>query len=47
MMSELVGLLYEISKKLAPFMPETAEKIRTALSADKIEKAEPLFPRLK
>jgi len=46
-MSELVGLLYEISKKLAPFMPETAEKIRTALSADKIEKAEPLFPRLK
>ena len=46
-MSNLAALLYEIAKKLAPFMPETSEKIRVALSADKIEKPEPLFPRLK
>ena len=44
--SSLAGLLQEIAKKLAPFMPETAETIRTALSQDKIEKAKPLFPRL-
>lgn len=43
--SSLVALLYEIAKKTAPFMPETAEKIRSALSAEKIEKAEPLFPK--
>ncbi len=43
----LAALLYEIAKKLAPFMPETAETIRSALSAERIVKAEPLFPRLK
>lgn len=43
----LVGLLYEIAKKLAPFLPDTAEKIRSSLSAEKIVKAEPLFPRIK
>ena len=46
-MSSLVALLFEIAKKLAPFMPETAEKIRAGLSAEKIAKAVPLFPRLK
>ncbi len=44
--ANLVALLYEIAKKLAPFMPETAEKIRDALSAEKIAKPEPLFPRI-
>ena len=44
--SNLVALLYEIAKKLAPFLPETSEKIRGSLSAEKIVKAEPLFPRL-
>lgn len=44
--ANLVALLYEIAKKLAPYLPETSEKIRTALSAEKIEKAEPLFPRI-
>ncbi|TSA45701.1 methionine--tRNA ligase [bacterium] len=44
--SNLVALLYEVAKKLAPFMPETCEKIRSALSADRIIKAQPLFPRL-
>lgn len=46
-MSNLVALLSEIGKKLAPYMPETSEKIRSTLSAEKIEKPEPLFPRLK
>lgn len=44
--SSLVALLYKIAEKLAPFMPETAEKIRSALSAKKLEKPEPLFPRI-
>lgn len=44
--SNLVALLYEIAEKLAPFMPETAEKIRSTLSAERIKKAEPLFPRI-
>lgn len=44
--SNLAALLQEIAKQLAPFMPETSEKIRAALSADKIAKPEPLFPRL-
>jgi len=43
----LVALLGEIAEKLAPIMPETTEKIRKALAADSIAKAEPLFPRQK
>ena len=44
--SNLVALLLEIAKNLAPFMPDAAEKIRVGLSAEKIVKAEPLFPRI-
>lgn len=44
--SSLISHLCEIAKKLAPYMPETSEIIRRALSADQIEKAKPLFPRL-
>lgn len=44
--ANLVALLYEIAKKLSPFMPETAEKIRAGLAAEKVIKAQPLFPRL-
>lgn len=44
--SSLAALLHEIAKKLAPFMPETAEQIRSALSQEKIVKPAPLFPRL-
>lgn len=36
--------LYNIAESLRPFMPETAEKIKTAL---KTKKAEILFPRIK
>ncbi len=38
--------LLEIAKQLRPFMPETAETIQQALTADTITKATPLFPRL-
>lgn len=44
--SSLAALLQEIAIRLAPFMPDTAERIRAGLSAEKIVKADPLFPRL-
>ena len=44
--SNLVALLADIATKLSPFMPETAERIRIVLSAEKIKKSEPLFPRI-
>jgi methionyl-tRNA synthetase len=43
---QLCSLLYDISAKLAPVMPETADKIRKALEAEKIVKAEPLFLKI-
>jgi methionyl-tRNA synthetase len=43
---QLVSLLYDISIRLAPIMPETADKIRKALESEKIVKAEPLFIKL-
>ncbi len=42
----LVALLYDIAIKLAPIMPETADKIRKIIEADKIVKAEPLFAKI-
>ncbi len=42
----LCALLYDISAKLAPVMPDTANKIRSALEAEKIVKAEPLFAKI-
>ena len=42
----LVGEVRQIATDLAPFMPETAEKIVTQFGTEKIEKAVPLFPRL-
>ena len=38
--------IYEISQLLKPFLPETAEKVEKIITAKKIRKAEPLFPRL-
>lgn len=35
-----------IAEKLKPFLPETAEKINQIINAEKITKAEPLFPRI-
>jgi len=42
----ILGALEIIAKELRPFMPETAEKILIAVTAKKITKAEPLFPRI-
>jgi len=38
--------IVNIAHSLRPFMPETAEKIRTLFGEDKIVKGESLFPRL-
>lgn len=43
---QLTALLYGIARCLAPVMPETADKIRRALEAEKIVKAEPLFLKI-
>ena len=47
---ELIGAwvasLRGVAAVLAPFMPETSKKITSALTAEKITKAAPLFPRL-
>lgn len=42
----LVGEVRQIAIDLAPFLPETAEKISQQFGGEKIVKAAPLFPRL-
>ena len=42
----LIATIKQIGEKLAPFMPETAKKISDIVNAEKITKAEPLFPRI-
>ena len=44
LMVELVSELYEVGALLEPFMPETSQKIKEAVVANK--KPENLFPRL-
>ncbi len=39
----LAALLHDISLKLSPVMPETADKIRSLIESGDIKKAEPLF----
>jgi len=43
---EILALLETIANQLVPFMPTTAEKILSSISAKTIIKAEPLFPRI-
>ncbi|MDD5589767.1 MAG: methionine--tRNA ligase [Candidatus Portnoybacteria bacterium] len=43
-LSELLGLIFEVSKEVAPFMPQTCGKIVEILESGK---AEILFPRIK
>jgi methionyl-tRNA synthetase len=45
-LAKLVAQIHVINYKLAPFIPETAEKIRLALENESIVKIEPLFPRI-
>lgn len=42
----LIGEIRQIATDLAPFMPETAQKIAKQYAGGKIEKSAPLFPRL-
>lgn len=45
-LTRLVGEIRQIAVDLAPFMPQTAEKITTQFAGEKIVKSTPLFPRL-
>ncbi|MDP1852747.1 MAG: methionine--tRNA ligase [Candidatus Omnitrophota bacterium] len=42
----LVEVIRGVAEELAPFMPETAEKIKAQFLADKAIKGAPLFPRI-
>lgn len=43
----LLGAIFAIGAALRPFLPETGEKIIAAVSAEKIQKGEALFPRIR
>lgn len=43
---QVIDVVKIIAESLAPFMPETSQKILVAVTADKIAKAEPLFPKV-
>lgn len=43
---QVIDVVAIIAKSLAPFMPETSSKILVAVSAEKIVKIDPLFPRI-
>lgn len=43
---EVLVILETVAHQLLPFIPESAQKILEAVTADKIVKAEPLFPRI-
>ncbi len=45
-LGELLAVIFKAGESLAPFMPETAQKILKASRAKKITKGEALFPRL-
>ncbi|OGE74283.1 MAG: methionine--tRNA ligase [Candidatus Doudnabacteria bacterium RIFCSPHIGHO2_02_FULL_42_25] len=42
----LAALLYDIALKLAPVLPETAQKIKAVLESGDIKKPEPLFQKI-
>lgn len=44
--SSLVALLKQVSLELAPFLPQTAQKIDKIFSVEKIRKSDPLFPKI-
>lgn len=44
--SSLVALIKQIARELAPFLPQTAEKLDAIFRAEKIVKSSPLFPKL-
>jgi methionyl-tRNA synthetase len=42
----LVEAIREVAKDISPFMPQTADSINAQLGTDKIQKGNPLFPRI-
>ncbi len=44
--SALVAILKQVTVEIAPFLPNTAQKLDAIFSAEKIIKAEPLFPKI-
>jgi len=45
-LNQAVEGILEIAELLAPFLPETAAKVKAIFTAPEIKKGEPLFPRL-
>lgn len=45
-LEHLLYALETVTDMLEPFMPETAQRIRASIEAEKITKAQPLFPKL-
>lgn len=45
-LSAWVGTVLDISRVLRPFLPGTAKRIATGFSKSRIQKSQPLFPRL-
>ena len=45
-LNEVANIVFTISQSLTPFLPTTAEKIEKIITAKKVKKADPLFPRL-
>ena len=43
---EVLIIIENVAKQLLPFIPTSAQKILDAVTAEKIVKAEPLFPRI-
>lgn len=43
---EVLSIIESVATQLLPFIPTSAEKILKAVTAEKIVKAEPLFPRI-
>ena len=43
---EVLVIIEEVAQQLLPFIPTSAQKILDAVTAEKITKVEPLFPRL-
>lgn len=44
LLNDWASTLSAVAKRLSPYMPETAQKIHLQLTAEKIVKADPLFP---
>ncbi|MFH0877110.1 MAG: class I tRNA ligase family protein, partial [Candidatus Omnitrophota bacterium] len=42
----LIAAIRAVAEEIAPFMPQTSEKIAAQVNSDPIVKGEPLFPRI-